>query len=90
MRKMTDNHNTSDFILFVSLMSNLRCISFGLEYCWQHSDHKPETSSRKKLGTSFVDLMVFNFYLPVFGNGPVITYSAFYEKVATTKTNVYN
>ncbi|KAK2568690.1 Protein-cysteine N-palmitoyltransferase HHAT [Acropora cervicornis] len=48
--------------------------NFGLEYCWRvherQEDEQPEMYS-------LLDLLVFNFYFPVFVNGPVITFETF-------------
>lgn len=63
-----------NFTLFIALMSLLRCISFGMEYCWRSR----QTEKDKPLKPySLMDLLVFNFYFPVFANGPVITFDTF-------------
>lgn len=63
-----------NLILFASMMSVLRCISFGIDYCWRSR----ETHKDKPLKPySLMDLLVYNFYFPVFANGPVITFDNF-------------
>ena len=62
-------------------MSNLRCISFALEYCWLEDKKDEKDKPRQKY--SFMDMLVFNFYLPLFANGPVVTFDSFYREVGT-------
>jgi len=68
-----------NFTLFVSLMANLRCISFSMDYCWRLRE--PEKDKPVKPYT-LMDLLVYNFYLPLFANGPVVTFDTFQKTVS--------
>ena len=61
------------------LMSNLRCISFGLECCGLGD--AGNRKDRPVKSHSLLDMLVYNFYFPLFPNGPVITYDAFHKMV---------
>ena len=79
---LSTDERTKDLTLYVAMMSVLRCVSFGLEYCWRvherQEDEQPEMYS-------LLDLLVFNFYFPVFVNGPVITFETFQKTVSSVE-----
>lgn len=50
--------------------SIMRCMSFALENC-----------EKKDGNYSFLDLIKYNFYLPFFFFGPVMTFDRFHEQV---------
>lgn len=52
----------------------MRCMSFALENCEKKDGHY-----------SFVDLIKYNFYLPFFFFGPVMTFDRFHEQVGTSR-----
>ena len=60
-------------------MANLRCISFSMDYCWRLRE-----SEKDKLVKPYTltDLLVYNFYLPLFANGPVVTFDTFQKTVS--------
>ena len=76
---LSTDERIKSLTLYVAMMSVLRCVSFGLEYCWRayekQKDKQPEMYS-------LLDLLVFNFYFPVFVNGPVITFETFQKTVS--------
>lgn len=79
MDRLSTDPQIKNLTLFVSMMSILRCISFGMDYCWRSR----ETEKDKPLKPySLMDLLVFNFYFPVFANGPVITFDTFQKTVS--------
>ena len=79
MDRLSTDPQIKNLTLFVSMMSILRCISFGMDYCWRSR----ETEKDKPLKPySLMDLFVFNFYFPVFANGPVITFDTFQKTVS--------
>lgn len=51
--------------------SIMRCMSFALENC-----------EKKDGNYSFMDLLKYNFYLPFFFFGPVMTFDRFHEQVS--------
>lgn len=63
-----------NFTLFVCMMGNLRCISFGMEYCWRSREMKKDKPLKQY---SLIDMLVYNFYLPLFANGPVVDFDTF-------------
>lgn len=72
--RLSTDPRIKNLTTFVALMSVLRCISFGMEYCWRARENLKDKQSSLY---SLLDLLVFNFYLPVFVNGPVITFDTF-------------
>ena len=68
-----------NFTLFVSLMANLRCISFSMDYCWRLRDSEKDKPVKPY---TLMDLLVYNFYLPLFANGPVVTFDTFQKTVS--------
>lgn len=63
-----------NFTLFVCMMGNLRCISFGMEYCWRSREMEKDKPPKQY---SLIDLLVYNFYLPLLANGPVVNFDTF-------------
>ena len=80
MNFLSTDERIKDFTLYVAMMSVLRCVSFGLEYCWRVHDRQEDEQPEMY---SLLDLLVFNFYFPVFVNGPVITFETFQNTVST-------
>ena len=79
MDLLSTDPQIKNLILFVSMMSVLRCISFGIDYCWRsHETHKDKPLKPYSL----MDLLVYNFYFPVFANGPIITFDTFQKMVS--------
>ena len=68
-----------NFTLFVCMMGNLRCISFGMEYCWRSHEMEKDKPLKQY---SLIDLLVYNFYLPLFANGPVVDFDTFQRTVS--------
>jgi hypothetical protein len=63
-------------------------MSFCLDSCLsakkekQGNDKKDEGNQRKdEVKYSFIDLLGYNLYLPLFCNGPVVLYNEFYKQV---------
>lgn len=52
----------------------MRCMSFALENC-----------ERKDGNYSILELLKYNFYLPFFYFGPIMTFDKFYVQVSLTK-----
>lgn len=67
--------------IFGTAMSQLRLISFAVDCCRNNrrkekvEDEVRPVSARP--GWSLLDIMVYNFYLPLFIGGPVLTYDKF-------------
>lgn len=61
------------------MMGNLRCISFGMEYCWRSREMEKDKPLKQY---SLIDLLVYNFYLPLFANGPVVDFDIFQRTVS--------
>lgn len=61
------------------MMGNLRCISFGMEYCWRSREMEKDKPLKQY---SLIDLLVYNFYLPLFANGPVVDFDTFQRTVS--------
>ncbi|XP_062827788.1 protein-cysteine N-palmitoyltransferase HHAT [Anolis carolinensis] len=62
------------FLLLFAL--TVRCLyytSFSLEYCWSRSTKMTEPS--------FLWMLAYVFYYPVFHNGPIITFDEFYKQM---------
>lgn len=76
---LSTDQRIKNLTLFVAMMSVLRCVSFGLEYCWRA--HEKQKDKQPEL-YSLLDLLVYNFYFPVFVNGPVITFETFQKTVS--------
>ena len=79
MDRLSTDPRIKNLTTFVAMMSVLRCISFGMEYCWRARENLKDKQSSLY---SLLDLLVFNFYLPVFVNGPVITFDTFQKTVS--------
>ncbi|EDO38150.1 predicted protein [Nematostella vectensis] len=80
---LSSNPDKNEIVLFVTLMSLLRCVSFCLECCWHRQDGAGVTRDKTdKPSPSFtlLDLLLYNFYLPLFANGPVMTYKDFHTQ----------
>lgn len=71
---LSTDERIKNLTLYVAMMSVLRCVSFGLEYCWRAHEKQKDKQTQMY---SLLDLLVFNFYFPVFVNGPVITFETF-------------
>ncbi|XP_020603569.1 protein-cysteine N-palmitoyltransferase HHAT-like [Orbicella faveolata] len=71
---LSTSSDIRSFTLFVSLMANLRCISFSMDYCWRLRDSDKDKPVKPY---TLMDLLVYNFYLPLFANGPVVTFDTF-------------
>uniref|UniRef100_A0ABM5FKS7 Protein-cysteine N-palmitoyltransferase HHAT isoform X5 n=1 Tax=Pogona vitticeps TaxID=103695 RepID=A0ABM5FKS7_9SAUR len=75
------------FLLLFAL--TVRCLyytSFSLEYCWH--------TSSKMMEPSFLWMLAYVFYYPVFHNGPIITFDEFYKQMkkqepCNLKSNLY-
>ncbi|XP_078599437.1 protein-cysteine N-palmitoyltransferase HHAT-like isoform X1 [Branchiostoma floridae x Branchiostoma japonicum] len=65
-----EDESTYYLLLFTAAMSILRQLSFSLEVCKLRKDQK---------AYSLIDFLSYNFYIPLFFNGPVITYNTFHE-----------
>lgn len=74
LRFLSSNSEIRNFTLFVSLMANLRCISFSMDYCWRLRESEKDKPVKPY---TLMDLLVYNFYLPLFANGPVVTFDTF-------------
>ncbi|XP_022088604.1 protein-cysteine N-palmitoyltransferase HHAT-like isoform X2 [Acanthaster planci] len=57
------------------LISSLRLLCFGMEFCCNTTPEKPLT------GYNIYDLLLFNFYLPVFPYGPIVGYDTFLVQI---------
>ncbi|KAJ6666966.1 hypothetical protein lerEdw1_018968 [Lerista edwardsae] len=66
-------------LLFTLTVRCLYYTSFSLEYCW----HRPTESAHH----SFLWMLVYVFYYPVFHNGPVITFNDFCKQVTALSKN---
>ncbi|XP_031557800.1 protein-cysteine N-palmitoyltransferase HHAT-like [Actinia tenebrosa] len=74
---LTNDSQHRDLTLFISLMSLLRSISFCLDHC----SHKKNTEEKEPASSySFFNLLSYNFYLPLFNNGPVMMFDTFYKE----------
>ncbi|KAK2175409.1 hypothetical protein NP493_734g02048 [Ridgeia piscesae] len=62
-------------ILYALMTTNIRYTSFCLEQCKWGSEGKGEKARRR--GFSFIDMLVYIFYLPVLFTGPLMTYDQF-------------
>lgn len=71
------NTNEGDFVLFTTLMCQLRGMSFCLDSCLAA---KKEKADENKTKYDFINLLGYNLYLPLFCNGPVVLYDTFYEQ----------
>ncbi|XP_066467852.1 protein-cysteine N-palmitoyltransferase HHAT [Tiliqua scincoides] len=60
-------------LLFTLTVRCLYYTSFSLEYCW----HRPTETAQH----SFLWMLVYVFYYPVFHNGPIITFDDFCKQV---------
>lgn len=60
-------------------MANLRCISFAMDYCWRLQESDKDKPVKPY---SLLDLLAYNFYLPLFANGPVVTFGTFHKTVS--------
>ena len=69
-----------NFTLFVSMMGNLRCISFGMDYLWRSRELEKDKPVKPY---SLMDLLIYNFYFPLFANGPVVTFDTFQKTVSS-------
>lgn len=76
---LSTSSDIRNFTLFVSLMANLRCISFAMDYCWRLQESDKDKPVKPY---SLLDLLVYNFYLPLFANGPVVTFDTFKKTVS--------
>ena len=79
MDHLSPDPQIKNLTVFAALMSILRCVSFGMDYCWRAREN--EKDKPPKLYT-LLDLLVFNFYFPVFANGPIITFDTFQKTVS--------
>ncbi|XP_070577797.1 protein-cysteine N-palmitoyltransferase HHAT-like [Ptychodera flava] len=70
-----DQEDHYNLMVFIVAMSNLRFLSFALEYC-----KLPTMEKRSNLRT-LLDLLGYNFYLPLFFCGPVLTYDKFSAQI---------
>ena len=61
-------------VIILLTFSILRFLSFGLECC-------RDDDNAKDYG--LLDLLVYNYYFPLFSGGPVMTFEKFYEQVRT-------
>lgn len=76
---LSTNLEIKNFTLFVSMMGNLRCISFGMDYVWRSRELEKDKPVKPY---SLMDLLVYNFYFPLFANGPVVTFDTFQKTVS--------
>lgn len=80
--------NVQYYLLIFGLsMTNIRYTSFCLEQCHhlQEADGKGQQGKGqqgKGQGFSFLDMLVYIFYFPVFFSGPLMTYDEFYLQVS--------
>ncbi|XP_046840066.1 protein-cysteine N-palmitoyltransferase HHAT-like [Xenia sp. Carnegie-2017] len=72
------NRWEGDFALITSLMCQLKGTSFCLDSCY--AAKKEKSTNTIKYG--FVDLIGYNFYLPLFCSGPVVNFDDFYIQVS--------
>ena len=79
---LSTDERIKNLTLYVAMMSVLRCVSFGLEYCWRAHEKQKDKQTQMY---SLLDLLVFNFYFPVFVNGPVITFETFQKTVSSVE-----
>ncbi|CAB3976594.1 Hypothetical predicted protein [Paramuricea clavata] len=77
--------NEGDFVLFTSLMCQLRGMSFCLDCCLSGAKKDKGDANgnedKDEVKYGFIDLLGYNFYLPLFCNGPVVLYDEFYKQV---------
>ena len=66
-------------------MCQLRGMSFCLDCCLSEKKEKGNVNEDKdEVKYGFIDLLGYNFYLPLFCNGPVVLYDEFYKQVYIT------
>nr|XP_027308799.2 protein-cysteine N-palmitoyltransferase HHAT isoform X1 [Anas platyrhynchos] len=84
-RKWYDNENEYYLLLFTVSVRCLFYTSFSLEYCW----HEPA----QKSSHSFLWMLAYVFYYPLFHNGPLMNFDEFSKQMRkqeafSLKTNV--
>ncbi|XP_038072822.1 protein-cysteine N-palmitoyltransferase HHAT-like isoform X2 [Patiria miniata] len=71
-------------VAFGTALCLCRLLSFSLEYC-KHAKQSQEAGAHHQQGTGeawgFFDIMVYNFYLPLFASGPILTYEKFSKQI---------
>lgn len=68
---VTGSFNLQDILFYGGCgFSIMRCMSFALENC-----------DRKDGSYTFTDLLKYNFYLPYFFFGPIMTFDRFHAQV---------
>uniref|UniRef100_A0A8D0GC85 Hedgehog acyltransferase n=1 Tax=Sphenodon punctatus TaxID=8508 RepID=A0A8D0GC85_SPHPU len=68
-----DTENEYYLLLFTLSVRCLYNTSFSLEYCWY--------GSTQKCYHSFLWMLAYMFYYPVFHNGPIITFDEFHKQM---------
>eukprot|EP00794_Sanderia_malayensis_P017012 gene17012-18725_t len=69
--KVADNDTAQSLFVFSAMMSNLRLLSFALEY----AKHNEDTA--RNPSPNIIDFLAFVFYFPLFLNGPILTFDKF-------------
>uniref|UniRef100_A0A8C0EDJ2 Hedgehog acyltransferase n=1 Tax=Bubo bubo TaxID=30461 RepID=A0A8C0EDJ2_BUBBB len=72
-RKWYDTENEYYLLLFTVSVRCLFCTSFSLEYCW----HGPAQKSTH----SFLWMLAYVFYYPMFHNGPLMNFDEFSKQM---------
>lgn len=72
-RKWYDTENEYYLLLFTVSVRCLFYTSFSLEYCW----HEPA----QKASHSFLWMLAYVFYYPLFHNGPLMNFDEFSKQV---------
>ena len=68
---------------------NLRYTAFCLEYCWESNIDETKKPNRDKicakdsLFESLLNLLLYQFYYPMFTGGPVVSCDTFLSQVGT-------
>ena len=63
--------------LCAASMCNLRYTAFCIEHCWKFPNQKLSPSFIR----SSLDLLLYQFYFPLFAGGPIINYDNFAQQV---------
>ncbi|XP_033121017.1 protein-cysteine N-palmitoyltransferase HHAT-like [Anneissia japonica] len=65
-------HEDYYVMVIIVAMTSIRCMSFGLDYCEEH------TEAPQKF--TLFDYITYVFYLPTFMTGPLMSYGQFYQQ----------
>ncbi|XP_072546101.1 protein-cysteine N-palmitoyltransferase HHAT [Salminus brasiliensis] len=84
-RNWYDSDESYYLLLFSIAVCALRCVSFSLELCWNpmlvggpsHRCFSPQFRKIQMFITQLYNLSAYNFYHPLFYNGPILCYKDF-------------